>query len=290
MELEAVRNLWKELEPGERIPIIQTAPETTWIWSDPHLGDRSMLLAWDRPFRNVDEMKRPPAAELEPARRRRRHHHLPRRRRPSGRLTRPAPGARPGQLPGQAAAGARQPRPRRSGAASSCQQGCVPPHEGGPAGVAAEDGDRAVRTVIDIELPTSSRDELVVPVAVKLIGNQRDGVHLRLGHRHAGRVLTAVEFRLYLKPGLSSCVADAVDDGLVGRQRGATPVGVALLRRRPRELRRASRQELTRRRRGGAGGGGGSLTGGAVLSALVIPLVFARFVEVPVRVEVAAGP
>ena len=75
-----------------------------------------------------------------------------------------------------------------------------------------------------IELPTASRDELVVPVAVKLIGNQRDGVHLRLGHRHAGRVLTAVEFRLYLKPGLSSCVADAVDDGLVGRQRGATPV------------------------------------------------------------------
>ena len=52
--------------------------------------------------------------------------------------------------------------------------------------------------MIDIELPTSSRDELVVPVAVKLIGNQRDGVHLRLGHRHAGRVLTAVEFRLYL--------------------------------------------------------------------------------------------
>ena len=154
MELEAVRNLWKALEPGERIPIIQTAPETTWIWSDLHLGDRSMLLAWDRPFRNVDEMNRPPAAELEPARRRRRHHHLPRRRRPSGRLARPAPGARPGQL----------------------------------------------------------------------IGNQRDGVHLRLGHRHAGRVLTPVEFRLYLKPGLSSCVADAVDDGLVGRQRGATPV------------------------------------------------------------------
>ena len=77
---------------------------------------------------------------------------------------------------------------------------------------------------MDIELPTSSRDELVVPVAVKLIGNQRDGVHLRLGHRHAGRVLARVEFRLHLKPGLGSRVADAVDDGLVGRQRGATPV------------------------------------------------------------------
>ena len=81
-----------------------------------------------------------------------------------------------------------------------------------------------LRTVIDIKSPTSSRDELVVPVAVKLIGNQRDGVHLRLGHRHAGRVQTGVEFRLYLKPGLGSCVADAVDDGLVGRQRGAPPV------------------------------------------------------------------
>ena len=55
---EAVRDLWKELEPGERIPIIETVPETTWIWSDLHLGDRSMLLAWDRPFRNVDEMNR----------------------------------------------------------------------------------------------------------------------------------------------------------------------------------------------------------------------------------------
>ena len=83
---------------------------------------------------------------------------------------------------------------------------------------------RKLRTVIDIELPTSSRDELVVPVTVKLIGNQRDGVHLRLGHRHAGRVLARVEFRLHLKPGLGSCVANAVDDGLVGRQRGATPV------------------------------------------------------------------
>ena len=43
MELEAVRNLWKELKPGDRIPIIQTAPETTWIWSDLHLGDRSFV-------------------------------------------------------------------------------------------------------------------------------------------------------------------------------------------------------------------------------------------------------
>ena len=43
MELEAVRNLWKELEPGDRIPTIQTAPETTWIWSDLHLGDRSFV-------------------------------------------------------------------------------------------------------------------------------------------------------------------------------------------------------------------------------------------------------
>ena len=96
----------------------------------------------------------------------------------------------------------------------------------GYARVSKTDGSQSLdlrhplRTVIDIDLPTSSRNELVVPVPVKLIGNQRERVHLRLGHLHAGRILTGVEFRVYPKPGLGSCVADAVDDGLVGRQRG----------------------------------------------------------------------
>ncbi len=44
----------------------------------------------------------------------------------------------------RAAPGPRRPRPQRPGAASTSQQGRVPAHEGGPAGVAAKDGDRAV--------------------------------------------------------------------------------------------------------------------------------------------------
>ena len=44
---------------------------------------------------------------------------------------------------------------------------------------------REVRTVIDIELPTSSRHQFVIPVAMKRIGDQGDCVHLRLGHSDA---------------------------------------------------------------------------------------------------------
>ena len=40
------------------IPIISSPPERTWIWSDLHLADRSVLAAWNRPFRNIDEMNR----------------------------------------------------------------------------------------------------------------------------------------------------------------------------------------------------------------------------------------
>ena len=55
---------------------------------------------------------------------------------------------------------------------------------------------------------------------------------------------------------------------------------------------RHGKSYLIRRRRGEEGGGGGSVTGGAIpisVSPSVVPLVLARFVEVPVRVEVAAG-
>ena len=31
---------------GAAIPIIETVPERTWIWSDLHLADRSVLLVW----------------------------------------------------------------------------------------------------------------------------------------------------------------------------------------------------------------------------------------------------
>ena len=39
-------------------PIVASAPERTWIWSDLHLSDRLVLLGWDRPFRSVEEMNR----------------------------------------------------------------------------------------------------------------------------------------------------------------------------------------------------------------------------------------
>ena len=75
---EAVRDLWEaelELESPATtqtseetrlatlmqeapIPIISSPPERTWIWSDLHLADRAVLAAWNRPFRNIDEMNR----------------------------------------------------------------------------------------------------------------------------------------------------------------------------------------------------------------------------------------
>lgn len=78
LDTETVRDLWEvelELEISdptgasqvdrlaaemrkESIPIISSPPETTWIWSDLHLADPSMLSAWNRPFRDVDEMNR----------------------------------------------------------------------------------------------------------------------------------------------------------------------------------------------------------------------------------------
>ena len=50
----------------------------------------------------------------------------------------------------RAAPGPRRPRPQRPGAASNPQQGRVPTHEGGHAGVAAENGDRAVRVSVRV--------------------------------------------------------------------------------------------------------------------------------------------
>ena len=39
------------VQPEARaIPIIETPPERTWIWSDLDLADRSILLVWNRPF------------------------------------------------------------------------------------------------------------------------------------------------------------------------------------------------------------------------------------------------
>ena len=59
------------------IPIISSPPERTWIWSDLHLADRSVLAAWNRPSRNMRGNEPRTAAGMEPARTRRQHDHLP---------------------------------------------------------------------------------------------------------------------------------------------------------------------------------------------------------------------
>ena len=38
------------------VPVLDVDPERTWLWSDLHLGDRAVLSAWNRPFRDVDDM------------------------------------------------------------------------------------------------------------------------------------------------------------------------------------------------------------------------------------------
>ena len=72
-----------------------------------------------------------------------------------------------------------------------------------------------------------------------------------------------------------------------------TDLGVALLRRRPRRLLRAARQELLDPSKAWWGGRRGRLADRRCcpisVSLGVVPLVLARFVEVPVRIEVAAG-
>jgi len=59
---------------------------------------------------------------------------------------------------------------------------------------------------------------------VKRIADQRKCVHFFLGHRNARGILPGVEFGPDPQPGCCPDVPDAVDDGLVRRQRGAAPV------------------------------------------------------------------
>ena len=47
-----------ELPADADVPIVASAPERTWIWSDLHLSDPSVLLGRGRPFRSVEEMNR----------------------------------------------------------------------------------------------------------------------------------------------------------------------------------------------------------------------------------------
>ena len=50
--------LLRELLRTTSIPLLRPDPGRTWLWSDPHLGDRAMLGAWNRPFRDVEHMNR----------------------------------------------------------------------------------------------------------------------------------------------------------------------------------------------------------------------------------------
>ena len=120
--VEDLRDRWEQrLEQdgwhGGPIPIIESPAETTWIWSDLHVGDRSSLEAFDRPFADVAAMN---AHLLRTWRQRVRAEETIICR---GDVAHPD-AWRDGHLvadlrslPGQAAARARQPRPRRRGAA-----------------------------------------------------------------------------------------------------------------------------------------------------------------------------
>ena len=62
-DIEELRDLWEsdlQLAGSDQgpIPIITSPPERTWVWSDLHLGDRGVLQAFDRPFRDVEQMDR----------------------------------------------------------------------------------------------------------------------------------------------------------------------------------------------------------------------------------------
>ena len=46
------------LVAGAAVPIVRADPATTWLWSDPHLGDRVALKAFRWPFRDVAHMDR----------------------------------------------------------------------------------------------------------------------------------------------------------------------------------------------------------------------------------------
>ena len=69
VDVETLRDLWesdlaragwdgRDADEWDQvpIPIIRSAPETTWIWSDLHLGDPSVISVFGRPFIEVGAM------------------------------------------------------------------------------------------------------------------------------------------------------------------------------------------------------------------------------------------
>ena len=47
-----------DLPTDADVPVVASAPERTWLWSDLHLSDPSVLLGSGRPFGSVEEMNR----------------------------------------------------------------------------------------------------------------------------------------------------------------------------------------------------------------------------------------
>ena len=47
-----------DLPTDADVPVVANAPERTWLWSDLHLSDPSVLLGSGRPFGSVEEMNR----------------------------------------------------------------------------------------------------------------------------------------------------------------------------------------------------------------------------------------
>ena len=65
------------------VPVVASAPERIWLWSNLHLSDPSVLLGWCRPFRSVEQMNRHAALPPGMYKRTCRHQH---ELRPRGRL------------------------------------------------------------------------------------------------------------------------------------------------------------------------------------------------------------
>ena len=47
-----------DLPTDADVPVVASAPERTWLWSDLHLSDPSVVLGSGRPFGSVEEMNR----------------------------------------------------------------------------------------------------------------------------------------------------------------------------------------------------------------------------------------
>ena len=136
------------------------------------------------------------------------------------------------------------------------------------------------------------------------VGKLRDFEPVDLLHRDSTELLDAagVLSRLEYSTLKGNIESDARLDGIKRALTEILPfidspsdieMGVALLRRRPKGLPRAARQELLDPSKAWWGGRRGRLADRRCcpisVSLGVVPLVLARFVEVPVRIEVAAG-